>query len=167
LNADSPASVNAASLTLQPDTSRLSPFAQLMSRLQQLQQSDPAKYQQVTGQIATNLETASQTALANGNTTAAARLDQLSKDFTSASKSGQLPNVQDLAQAVAGHRHGHHHHAHAASSDSDANSNSSAPAGQAINPLLAALQSNAAGNDVSNPMSIVESTLSQSGITGS
>src|ERR1019366_2800930 len=47
----------------------------------------------------------------DGNTTAATQLNQLATDFTSASKSGQLPSVQDLAQAVGGHHH-HHHHAH-------------------------------------------------------
>jgi len=43
-----------------PDTSQLSPFAQLMKTLQQLQQSDPAQYKQVTQQIATNLAAAAQ-----------------------------------------------------------------------------------------------------------
>ena len=112
--------INASSPVAQPpDNSRLSPFAQLMSTLQKLQQSDPAKYQQVTQQIATNLQSAAQTAQTAGNTTAATQLNQLATDFTNASKSGQLPNIQDLAQAVGGH-HRHHHHAHAASADSDA-----------------------------------------------
>ena len=71
-----------------------------MSTLQQLQQSDPTKYQQVTQQIATNLQSAAQTAQAEGNTTAANQLNQLATDFTNASQSGQLPNVQDLAQAI-------------------------------------------------------------------
>jgi hypothetical protein len=69
----------------------------MMSTLQQLQQSDPAKYQQVTKQIATNLTSAAQTAEAGGNTTAANQLNQLAADFTNASQSGQLPNVRDLA----------------------------------------------------------------------
>src|ERR1017187_8258243 len=99
------------------DNSRLSPFAQMLAELQQLQQSDPAKYTQVTQQIATNLQSAAQTATTAGNTTAATQLNQLATDLTSASKSGQLPSVQDLAQAVGGHHH-HHHHAHAASADS-------------------------------------------------
>ena len=37
------------------DGSQLSPFAQILSTLQQLQQSNPTEYQQVTSQIATNL----------------------------------------------------------------------------------------------------------------
>src|ERR1019366_2993472 len=85
-----------SSVSQSPDNSRLSPFAQVMSELQQLQQSDPSKYQQLTSQIATNLQTASQTAAAAGNTTAATQLNQLASDFSSASKNGQLPNVQSL-----------------------------------------------------------------------
>jgi hypothetical protein len=103
------------------DNSQLSPFAQLVSTLQQLQQSDPAKYQQVTQQIATNLQAAAQTAQTNGNSTAATQLNQLAADFTNASKTGQLPNFQDLAKGIGGHHH--HHHGHAAPSDSDNTSN--------------------------------------------
>jgi hypothetical protein len=162
--------VDASSLALQPDNTRLSPFAQLMSTLQQLQQSDPTKYQQVTQQISANLQTAAQTAQSNGNTTAAAQLNQLSTDFANASKTGQLPNVQDLAQAVAGGHHHHgHHHSHAASGDSDANSatnSSSSSSTQAQSQLLAAYQKNSQ-TDALNPMSIILNTLSNAGITSS
>ena len=89
---------------------QLSPFAQALSLLQQLQESDPAKYQQVTSQIASNLQTAANTATANGDTSKASELNQLANDFTSASQNNTLPNIQDLAQAISGtHRHGHHH----------------------------------------------------------
>jgi hypothetical protein len=148
-SANTSSSLSSLSSTLQPDSSRLSPLAQLMSTLQQLQQSDPAKYQLVTGQIATKLEDESQTALANGNTTAATQLDQLSKDFTSASKSGQLPNVQDLAQAVGGHHGGHHHHHHVEAADAGASSSSTASSSK---------------SDPLNPMAIIQDALSQSGI---
>ena len=104
----SSSAVDSSSLAQSSDDSRLSPFAQLLNTLQQLQQSDPTRYQQVTGQIATNLQSAAQTAQSEGNTTAANQLNQLATDFTNASKSGQLPNVQDLAQAVGGHHHHHH-----------------------------------------------------------
>jgi hypothetical protein len=40
-------------LARQPDSGRLSSFAQLINTLQQLQQSNPAQYRQVTQQIAT------------------------------------------------------------------------------------------------------------------
>jgi hypothetical protein len=159
----------------QPDNSRLSPFAHLMSELRQLQQSDPAKYQQVTQQIATNLQNAAQTAQAGGDTTAATQLNQLASDFTDASKSGQLPNMQDLAQAVGGHHHHHHHHhAEAASTDptgilstgSSASSASSSPASQTLSQLLGAFQTNGTQSAATDPMSIIMSTLSSAGITG-
>jgi hypothetical protein len=148
-----------SSVVQPPDNSRLSPFAQLMSELQQLQQSDPAKYRQVTQQIATNLQSAAQTAQADGNTTAATQLNQLASDFTSASTSGQLPNIQDLAKAIGGGHH-HHHHAHAASADSDSTSSSaSTSASQTPSPLLAAFQTGGAQNDAVNPMNIIMQAL--------
>ena len=155
---------DALSSVAQPsDSSRLSPFAQLMNTLQQLQQSDPAKYKQVTQQIATDLKTAADTAQKDGNTTAADKLNQLSSDFTKASQSGDLPNIKDLAQAVGGH-HGHHHHAHAAPAASDTDSTDTA---SAQNQLLAAFQTSSTQSDALNPMSIIMNTLSQAGITTS
>ena len=94
-------SIGTSSGALPADDPQLSPFAQMMSMLQQLQQSDPTKYQQVAQQIATNLQNAAQTAQTDGNSTAAAQLGKLAGDFNSASQSGQLPNIQDLAQASA------------------------------------------------------------------
>jgi len=164
--------VGTSSLTLQPDSPQLSPFAQLMSTLQQLQQSNPTKYQQITGQIATNLTQAAQTAQTNGNTTAATQLTQLATDFTNASTSGQLPNIQDLAQAIGGHHH-HHHHSHAASAGSGSDSSSSTSASstssssstsQVMDQFLAAFQSSATQNGPLNPMGIILNTLSSSGI---
>ena len=161
---------NKASNVSQPsDNSQLSPIAQLMSTLQQLQQTDPAKYAQVTQQIATNLQTATQTATSSGNTAAATQLNQLASDFTSASKSGQLPNIQDLAQAIGGHHHGHHHHAHAAAnsdgaSSSSTSSTSSASTSQTLSQLLAGFQTGGSQNDALNPRSIILNTLSAAGI---
>jgi len=97
----------------QSDSAQLSPFAQLASTLQQLQESDPTKYKQVTQQVATNLQSAAQTAQSQGNSSVAGQLTQLSSDFTSASQTGQLPNLQDLSQAIGGSTGGsggHHHH---------------------------------------------------------
>ncbi|MBZ5608966.1 MAG: hypothetical protein LAP38_11955 [Acidobacteriia bacterium] len=160
-----------SSVALQTDQRQLSPFAQVMSALQQLQQSDPAKYQQVTKQIAANLQSAAQTAQAEGNTTEANRLSQLAQDFTSASQSGQLPNIQDLAKAIGGHHH-HHHHAHAPSSDPDgdssaSNASSSASTSQTLSQLLSAFQANAGQNDSLNPVAIILNTLSDAGISSS
>ncbi len=156
-----------SSVSQSPDNGRLSPFAQLMSELQQLQQSDPSKYRQVTSQISTNLQTASQTAAADGDTTAATQLNQLASDFSSASKNGQLPNVQDLAQAVGGHHHHHHHHAEAAPADPASTAGaSSGTAGQALSQILSAFQTNGTQSAAADPMSIIMSTLSSAGITG-
>ena len=158
-----------SSVSQSPDNSRLSPFAQVMSELQQLQQSDPSKYQQLTSQIATNLQTASQTAAAAGNTTAATQLNQLASDFSSASKNGQLPNVQDLAQAVGGQNR---HQSHAASADSDGDSDgsssstASSSASQALSQLLAAYQTNGGQSDAVDPMKIIMNTLTGAGISG-
>ena len=147
---------SSSSLQLPSDSSQLSPFVQLMNTLQQLQQSDPTKYQQVTQQIATNLQAAAQTAQSSGNTTAATQLNQLATDFTNASKSGQLPNIQDAAQAMGGHHHHHHHHSGGTSGSSSSNST--------LDQLLAAFQTSGTQNDSLDPMSIILNTLSTSGI---
>jgi len=75
----------------QPGDSRLAPFAELLSTLQEMQQSAPTRYLQVTGQIATNLMGAAQAAQSQGDTAAADRLNQLARDFRDASRSGTLP----------------------------------------------------------------------------
>ena len=147
---------SSSSLQLPSDSSQLSPFVQLMNTLQQLQQADPTKYQQVTQQIATNLQAAAQTAQSSGNTTAATQLNQLATDFTNASKSGQLPNIQDAAQAMGGHHHHHHHHSGGTSSSNSSNST--------LDQLLAAFQTSGTQNDSLDPMSIILNTLSTSGL---
>ena len=170
---NSPGSVVASTSTQQSDSTQLSPLAQILTTLQQLQQSNPTEYKQVTAQIATNLTSAAATAQAEGNTTAATPLNQLATDFTNASQSGQLPNIQDLAQAVGGHHH-HHHHAQAAASDSDTSSSSSSDAtsssassttaSQLTSELLAAMQASGAQSGSLNPLNIILNTLSQAGL---
>jgi len=158
------------------DSGQLSPFAQLMTTLQQLQQSDPAKYQQVTQSIATNLQSAAQTAQAGGNTTAANQLNHLATDFTTASKSGQLPSVQDLAQAIGGGHHHHHSHhvasepdsnagATSGSSSSSSSASSGTSAGQTLSQLFSAAPANGIQNGSENPMAIIRNTLSNAGIS--
>jgi hypothetical protein len=159
-----------SSVTAQPDNGQLSPFAQLMSTLQHLQQTNPTGYKQVTSQIAANLTSAAQTAQSSGNTAAATQLTQLATDFTDASQNGQMPNIQDLAQALGGHRH-HHHGGHAASSVSSSSSNtdsnsSSSASSQGLSQLLAAFEANGTQNESQslNPMAIIMNTLSNAGI---
>jgi hypothetical protein len=141
----------------QPDNGQLSPFAQIASSLQQLQQSNPTEYQQVTAAIATNLTTAAQTATTDGNTNAANTLTTLASDFTSASQNGQLPNLQDLAQATggtSGHHHHHHHGGGGSSSGSTTSGSTSSTSG------TTGSQSNSL-----NALSIIFQTLSNAGIT--
>jgi hypothetical protein len=84
------------------DSSHLSPLAHIFSTLQQLQETNPARYQQVTQKIAVNLQNAAQTAEYDGNIPAASQLNQLATDFTDASTSGELPNIEDLASIIGG-----------------------------------------------------------------
>ena len=174
------ASTSTSGISSQPsDSGQLSPFAQLMSTLQQLQQSNPAQYQQVTQQIATNLQNAAKTATTDGNTSAAAQLNQLATDFTNASQSGQLPNISDLAQAIGGggHHHGHHHGHHVEASDSSSSNSTSATSSTAssssssssspLDQLLAAFQSQSTQNEALNPLSIITNTLTSAGIANS
>lgn len=154
------------------DSSQLSPLAQLMSTLQQLQQSNPTQYQQVTQAIGANLEKAASTAQAQGNTAEAKQLTQLASDFTSASKSGQLPNIKDLAQAIGG---GHHHgHANIYSGSSDSNSDSGTSSGASTsdtsslsNALLSSYQTGGPQNQSQslNPSAIIFNTLASAGIS--
>jgi hypothetical protein len=190
----SPNGVNPQLLTTPPDNGQLSPFAQILSTLQQLEQSNPAQYQQVTQQIGANLQSAAQTAQASGNTTAANQLNQLATDFTNASKSGQLPNIQDLSQAVGGHHHHHHGgHGHSVSSaggtdpasgTSGSSTGGSSTSGSLISggltnstptvsgnaspsaaQLFATLFANGAPDSATDPASIIFSTLSNAGLS--
>ena len=149
-----------STLIQQPDIGQLSGFAQLAATLQQLQQSNPAQYKQVTQQIAANLQSAAQTAQASGNTAAAAQLNQLATDFTNASNSGQLPNLQDLANAVGG---GHHHH-HGGGDATSSSSNS--PLTQFLASLQAGTtQSSTTQGTSLNAATIIQNTLTSAGIT--
>jgi hypothetical protein len=133
------------------DSTRLSPFAQLVGALQQLQQSDPAQYTKTTQQIATNLQSAAQTAQSQGNSAAAAQLTQLASNFTSASQTGQLPNLEDLAKAVSGGGHHHHHHAEESSGSTSSSSTSSGST------------SSSSSSSALNPATIILNTLSAAG----
>lgn len=157
VTAGSTANTSSTTSTTASDNGELSPLAQILTQLQQLQQSDPTEYAQITGQISTNLQNAAGTAQADGDTSAANQLNQLAQDFSNASSSGQLPNIQDLAQAIGG---GHHHHHHAWSSDSDANSTSPTSSNQAVSQLFTPLEPNGGQNNSLNPASIILNTLS-------
>lgn len=122
------------------DADQLSPLAQLLASLQKLQQTDPAKFKDVTEQIAAKLQDAAKTDTANGNTAGASQLTQLASDFTTASTSGQLPDIQDVAKSVSGAHH--HHHGHGG-----------APP---------AYQTDTSQDSSANPLAIISDTLSAS-----
>jgi hypothetical protein len=169
---------DSSSLTLPQDGNpQISSFAQILSTLQQLQQSNPSEYQQVTSQIATNLQSAAKTATADGNTAQANELNQLASDFTNASQNNTLPNIQDLAQALGGHGH-HHHHMGSQSSDSTSTSDTSSTSGSSdstnasstenpMSQLISAFLSNSssvAQNSSLDPFSIISNTLNGAGL---
>jgi hypothetical protein len=108
-NVGSAGTANSTGPGIATDRAQISPLASVLSTLQQLQQSDPGKYQQVTQQIATNLQTAAQTAQSAGNTATANQLSQFATDFSTASANDQLPSVPDLAEAAGAGQHHHHH----------------------------------------------------------
>jgi hypothetical protein len=113
---------NSLSLTsTQPDsTSNISPMAQFLSTLQQLQQQSPDQFKQVTANIAAKLQQAAKDAQSQGNSAWAKELNQLANQFQTASTTGQMPTVQSLQQAgMSGHHHhgGHHHGTEASQTD--------------------------------------------------
>ncbi len=155
------------------DASALSPFAQVLSSLQQLAQANPSQYQQVTQQISANLQSAAQTATANGDTSLAGELTKLSGDFSTASGSGQLPNIQDLAQAIGGGAHPIHHHQWEAEAGNSTSNNGSADttatSSGSLNQLfqtLSASTSNTLANNSLTPLNIIDTTLTAAGIQG-
>ena len=121
----------------------MSPFARMLSTLQQLQQKNPAEYQQLTQQISTNLGKAAQQAQSQGNTAAANRLSKLAADFRTASQRRELPESGDLAAGLRG----------------GANTLS----GQATSAFLASLSQSSA----LNPATIIMDTISGAGGSGS
>jgi hypothetical protein len=167
------ASVGGSSPGAQSDSGQLSPFAQMMNTLEQLQQTNPTEYEQVTSKIATSLQTAAKTATADGNTSAASQLNELATDFTNASQSGQPLKMQSVAKAIGGG--GGHHHRHGGSSSSSSSSSSTSStdststssATSPISQFLASLDSTSSQEQALNPLSIIANTMSNAGITSS
>jgi hypothetical protein len=144
-------------------TNQLSPFAQVLNSLQELEQSSFAKYQQVTQQVAGNLQTASQSATAAGNNSLAGQLTQLSTDFQNASSSGQLPNVQDLAQAIGGGSFRYQHPSGGSPAGSKPGNNAAGNLSEFIQSLNAS-QAGSSANSSLSALSIIDNTLSSAGI---
>jgi len=158
--------------TPQTDGTQLSPFAQVVSTLQHLQESDPAKYSAVAQQIANNLTTAAQN-VTSGNQAATTQLTQLASAFTTASQNGKLPDLSRSGQ-VSGDSSAHHHrHSHAKSTDSGASANSASTSSSATSGsngsgylsqlLFSSFNTNGPAQDSPDALNIISKTLSGSG----
>jgi hypothetical protein len=141
LAANKQSDIAPSAVPVQPDTTQLSPLGSFLSELQQIQQSDPAQYQQLTHQIADNLQRAAQTAQADGNTTAANELKQFATDFNTAAQTGQLPDL------------------------SSSTSSSSLDTSLLVNQYQAAYLANGAQSGAQSPLGIILNTLSNAGIS--
>lgn len=152
------------------DTNQLSPFAQILSGLQQVEQSNPPQYQEVTQRIAGDLQSASRSATSAGDTALGSQLTKLSTDFRNASTSGQLPNVQDMAQAIGGGSLLHHPKAGGflrSSVTSGSGSNASYNTAGNLSKFLEspdASQTGGSADSSLNALSIIDNTLSSAGI---
>ncbi len=120
--------------------------AKLLKQLQQLQQTDPAKFKQVTADIASKLqEEAKQVGGSQGQA-----LSKIADQFQQASQTGTLAPLQ------AGGHHGHHH-AQAASPSTDTSSSASSPSA-----LAAAAYQKSGGQKIGSEVdSIISQVLSQ------
>jgi hypothetical protein len=111
------------------DTSALSGPAQLLSQLQALEKSDPAKAKEAMTQLADKIREQAQTVGGQQG----AHMSQFADKLDQAAQTGDLSALQPPAGGapggqVHGHGHGHHHH-HAASSSSSSTDGSSDVAG--------------------------------------
>src|SRR5436305_14679560 len=80
------------------DSSRISPMAQMLSKLQQLQAIDPTKFKQVLSDIAGKLQTLAQQ---QGQDAGGSWLNKLADRFQTAAQTGDPSSLQP---------HGHQHH---------------------------------------------------------
>jgi hypothetical protein len=86
--------------SLPQESSGISELGSLMKQLQSLETSDPAKFKEVTSDIASKLQDAAKTAAAGGDSQGAQALNDLASKFTTASETGKMPHL---------HKGGHHH----------------------------------------------------------
>jgi hypothetical protein len=86
----------------------LSQAAQVFSKLQDLSQSNPAQFKQLTAQISSQLQTDAQQASGTTQTF----LSNLASQFNTASQTGSTSALQPQTAETGGHHghgHGHHH----------------------------------------------------------
>jgi hypothetical protein len=100
----------------------VSPFAQLMQQLQQLQTSNPAEFKKVMQDGATQLQAAAAQATDPSQVSA---LNNLAAKFETASETGSISSLQPRSAGAGTYApHGHHHHHASSSTDSDSTSSS-------------------------------------------
>jgi hypothetical protein len=116
LRKTSAADASTQSSTATQYSASLSPFGQLISKLDSLAASDPDKFKSLTTQIASELTAAA----GRSEGPQADFLKQIAQKFTAASQSG---DASGLRPARSGHHHSGHHRA-AAYSAQEANSTS-------------------------------------------
>ena len=123
---NSPTSGKAAEVSGGTDTtSGVSTFSQLLSKLNDLSQSDPAKFKTLTAQIASQLKTAA------GNATGsdAQALNKLSGEFAQASSDGNISALEPSRQTQSsGSVHHRHHHGGAEAYQANASSDTASTA---------------------------------------
>jgi len=84
----------------------LSQAAQLFSKLQDISQTNPAQFKQLTAQISTQLQAEAQKATGSAETF----LSNLASQFNNASQTGSASDLQPQQTQTGSHHHGHHHH---------------------------------------------------------
>jgi hypothetical protein len=82
----------------------LSQAAQVFSKLQDLSQSNPTQFKQLTTQISSQLQTEAQSATGSASTF----LSDLANQFQTASQTGNTSSLQTQTASPGGHHHGHH-----------------------------------------------------------
>lgn len=112
----------------------LSQAAQVFSKLQDLSQSSPTQFKQLTAKISTELQTEAQKATGSAQTF----LSNLANQFNTASQTGSTSSLQPQSASPGGHHHGHHQSAGQAAYDAN-NSNTDAQA--TAQGILASVQS--------------------------
>jgi len=74
-------------------TASISPLAQFLSRLQQMQQQDPQRFKEVAAGLAAKLRNAGLRAQSRGDSPRATQLGQLATEFQQAAQSGRMPDL--------------------------------------------------------------------------
>jgi hypothetical protein len=115
-------------------TASISGAGQLFSLLQQLQQTNPTQFKQVTGQIASQLSAAAQQQSGGASTV----LSQLANKFQQASQSGSLGSFT----GPQGAHHGHHHHGTYNRSGQAVTSSSDTTSQSSLNQLFSSIADN-------------------------